>query len=111
LVEEHKVNHSDAEGRAEEHIFEMALFLLTAARGCVGEPKIYGSFRLVDAVSRLTDIYARSDSLKPDPFLIKAKREIDANKYRVMASDEEFIQFMDRIILEFADELKRRYNR
>src|SRR5208282_1305371 len=94
---------------AEQHIFELALFLLTAARGCVGEPPIYGPLRLVDAISRLTDIYSKSDKLKPDPFLLKAKQEIDANKYRVMASEEEFIAFMDRLIVEFTEEMKRRY--
>jgi len=74
----------------------------------VGEPHIYGSLRLLDAISRLTDIYSKSDKLKPDPFLLKAKQEIDANKYRVMASEEEFIAFMARLTVEFTDELKRR---
>ena len=63
----------------------------------------------MDAISRLTDIYSKSDRLRPDPFLLKAKKEIDANKYRVMASEEEFVAFMDRMIAEFTDEMKRRY--
>ena len=101
-----KVPSSDL---AEQHIFELSLFLLTAARGCVGEPHIHGSLRLVDAISRLTDIYSKTDKLKPDRFLLKAQKQIDANKYRVMASEDEFVAFMDRMIVEFTDEMKRRY--
>jgi len=105
----------DAGGRAgsdegaEKHIFELALFLLTAARGCVDEPKMYGPLRLIDAISRLTDIYSKTDKLEPDPFLLKAKEEIDANEFQVMASEEEFVAFIDRLILQFTGEMKRRY--
>lgn len=92
----------------EERIFELSLYLLTSARGCVGEPPIYGPLRLVEGISRLVDIYSKTDSFRPDPFLQKAKKEIDENKYRVMASEEEFVAFMDKLIVEFTDELKRR---
>ena len=95
----------------EEYIFELALFLLTAARGCVTEPHMYGPLRLVDAVSRLTDLYSKSNLLKTDQFLIQAKEKIDRNKYSVMTSSEEFIKFMDDLIAEFTEELKKRYGR
>jgi nitroreductase len=92
----------------EQYIFELALFLLTAARGCVTEPHMYGPLRLVDAVSRLTDIYSKTPLLKTDPFLMSAKKKIDESKYTVMASSEQFIKFMDDMIADFAEELKRR---
>jgi hypothetical protein len=95
----------------EEYIFELAVFLLTAARGCVTEPHMYGPLRLVDAVSRLADLYRKTDFLKTDGFLLDAKKEIDENKYKVMSSDEEFVQFIDRMIVKFTEELKRRYGR
>jgi len=95
----------------EEYIFELALFLLTAARGCVTEPHMYGPLRLVDAVSRLTDLYSKTNVLKTDPFLVQAKQEIDKNIYTVMSSSEDFVKFMDDLISEFTDELKRRYER
>jgi hypothetical protein len=94
---------------AERHIFELSLFLLTAARGCVDEPKMYGPLRLVDAISRLADIYSKTDKIKPDPFLLKMKEEIDTNKYVVMSSEDDFVAFIDRLILQFTDEMKRRY--
>lgn len=43
--------------------------------------------------------------------MVRAKAEIDANKYQVMASDEAFVAFLDRMVLEFTDEMKRRYLR
>lgn len=92
----------------EDHIFELSLYLLTSARGCVGEPHIYGPLRLVEGISRLVDIYSKTNLLKPDPFLQRAKKEIDENKYQVMASEDAFIAFMDKLIVEFTDELKRR---
>jgi vacuolar-type H+-ATPase subunit B/Vma2 len=93
----------------EQYIFELSLYLLTAARGCVGEPHIYGPFRLLEAISRLTDLYSKTDKLKPDEFLLKAKKEIDEKKYVMMASEEEFIALMDKLITEFTSELERRY--
>ena len=95
----------------EQYIFELALFLLTAARGCVTEPHMYGPLRLVDAVSRLTNLYSKTDLLKSDQFLIDARKKIDEKKFVVMASSEEFVKFMDDIIGQFADELKKRYGK
>ena len=105
------MGHAASDGGAEKHLFEVSLFLLTAARGCVDEPKMYGPLRLIDAISRLADVYTKTDKLKPDQFLLKAKEEIDANKYLVMASEEDFVAFIDRLILQFTDEMRRRYQR
>jgi hypothetical protein len=63
----------------------------------------------MDAITRLTAIYSKTDKLKPDPFLLKVKDEIDANKALAMKSEEEFIAFMDRMVIEFTDEMRRRY--
>jgi nitroreductase len=95
----------------EQYIFELALFLLTAARGCVTEPHMYGPLRLVDGVSRLTDLYSKTDLLKSDQVLIDAKKKIDEKKYLVMASPDEFVKFMDEMIGQFSEEMKRRYTK
>jgi len=92
-----------------EFLFEYSLFLLTAARGLVEEPSLYGSVRLMDAVSRLTEIYSKVDTIKPDEFLLGIKKQIDIGKLQAMASEEEFVKHMDRILVEFTDELKKRY--
>jgi len=97
------------EGVVERHIFELSLFLITAARGCVGEPKLYGPVRLVDAISRLTDVYSETSGLKQDQFLLDVKKEIDTKKYLVMASERDFVVFLDELVLKFTEEMKRRY--
>lgn len=93
---------------ANEYLFELALFLLTAARGCVDEPHMYGPLRLVDGISRLVDLAKYDSSLQPDPFLQEAKREIDVHKYVVMQSEEKFVAFLDDLTRRFVRELKRR---
>jgi len=102
--------HSTTEpGSPEQHVFELALFLVTAARGCVDEPLMYGPLRLLDAASRLAHLYATTSLLRRDEFLIEAKRKIEQNIDKVMVSDDQFIKFMDGIVSEFADETMRRY--
>ncbi|MEM1952892.1 MAG: DUF6092 family protein [Thermoproteota archaeon] len=88
-------------------IFDFILFLLTAARGCVDEPHIYGPFRLVDAASRIIGIYFRVCG-KDDQFLRNLKNTIDQNEYIVIESEKEFVKFMDRLIAESVEELKKR---
>ena len=95
----------------EQYIFELALFLLTSAQISLSEPRTYPSRRLLDAISRLTEIYSRTDLLKTDEFLVEAKRMIDASKYVGNASEEKFAKFIDNMITQFVRELERRYGR
>lgn len=63
----------------------------------------------MEGVSRLASLYSKTDKLRPDEFLLKAKKEIDENENLVMASEEKFIALMDGLISEFTVELERRY--
>ena len=40
-----------------DFIFGLSVSLLTSARGCIDEPKVYGPLRLIEALSALTAIY------------------------------------------------------
>jgi hypothetical protein len=90
-----------------DEVFGLATYLLTSARGCVDEPKLYGPLRLIEAISRLVALTVSTGSAK-DEFLIRAKERIDANKHLVMESEEEFTKFLDDMLREFTHELKRR---
>ncbi|HXX73322.1 MAG TPA: DUF6092 family protein, partial [Candidatus Acidoferrales bacterium] len=92
----------------EQFVFEYALFLLTAAQGSMSEPHIYATLRLLDGISRLTELYSTTNSVKSDEFLIAAKKEIDANKHKAMVSEKEYDVFIEELVRKFADELKRR---
>ncbi|MEM1944795.1 MAG: DUF6092 family protein [Nitrososphaerota archaeon] len=88
-------------------VFDHILFLLTAARGCVDEPHMYGPLRLIDAVSRIISIYFRVGGAD-DEFLDRLKRVIDEKKYIVMESEDEFIKFIEELIAESVEEMKKR---
>jgi nitroreductase len=106
-------NHSNGSltKTPERFLFEYALFLLTAAQGIINEPRAYGAIRLLDAISKLTGLYSTVTTLKPDPFLIEAKKKIDANLDTAMSSEKEFMAFIDRLVDDFAHELMKRYGK
>ncbi|HYB76468.1 MAG TPA: DUF6092 family protein [Nitrososphaerales archaeon] len=91
-----------------DFIFGLAVSLLTSARGCIDEPKVYGPLRLVEALSALTTIFDY-DIVEKDEFLLNAKNEID-NKLvpAVMQSEEDFTRMLDDLIRRFTIELKKR---
>ena len=95
----------------DQFLFEYALFLVTAARGITSEPRHYGAIRLLDAVSKMTGLYSTTTALKPDPFLIEAKRKIDAKLDTAMVSEEEFMKFIDGLVNDFAHELLKRHGK
>jgi hypothetical protein len=93
--------------QGDEEVFALATYMLTSARGCVEEPKLYGPLRLIEAISRLIAL-TESSGLTQDEFLMRAKMKIDANKHLVMESEEKFTEFLDDLLREFTRELKRR---
>jgi len=92
----------------DDYLLELIAFLATSARGCIDEPPIYGPLRLIDALSRLTDLPKYAKCLKDDDFLHKIKAEIDEKKNSVMFDIEEFQDMLDRVALQVTKELKRR---
>jgi hypothetical protein len=92
-----------------EFIFEFSIFLITAARGTLDEPRTYGALRLIDGITRLTELYEKSEEIQPDRFLLEIRAEIQENLDQAMKSEELLIKFMDKLILKFTDEMKRRY--
>lgn len=91
-------------GQLKGDFFNLLAFLITSARNCVEEPKLYGPFRLIDGASRLIEILEEADIA--DEFLVEIRKKIDDNKYSVMGDKDEFIKFLDSLILDFVDKLK-----
>lgn len=91
-----------------DFVFGLAVSLLTSARGCMDEPKVYGPLRLIEALSALTTIFDY-DVIEKDEFLLNAKNEIDAKLVpAVMQSEEDFTKMLDDLIRRFTIELKKR---
>ncbi len=82
--------------------FELALYLVAAARDCLDEPHIYGPFRLIEGVSKLLA------NTGPDDFLARANETINREKFNVMGGREQFAAWLDELLREFAAEAKRR---
>ncbi len=103
---EKKVSRERKSGN--EYLFDLALFLIMSARGCIDEPPLYGPLRLINAISKIADFPKYARCLKEDKFLIKMKKEIERNMDLVMYDQEEFKKFLDILVKKFSIELKRR---
>jgi hypothetical protein len=81
----------------EQQFFELICYMVTSARNLIPENKLYGPFRLVDAVSRLIDVLKKLD-LK-SPRLEAIQKQIEEGKYMVMESDEKFTDFLENLVM------------
>lgn len=83
--------------------FELAVYLVAAARDSLEGPPIYASLQMIEAVSQLLT------SVTPqDEFLVRAKSNIDREKHKVMGQRAEFATWLDDLLRDFAAEAKRR---
>lgn len=81
----------------EQEFFELICYMITSARNLIPENKLYGPFRLVDAVSRLIDIIRKLD-LKSTR-LEDIQKQIEEGKYTVMESEEKFTAFLENLVM------------
>ncbi len=87
-------------------LFPLTTFLATAARGGLEEGVFTATYRLVDTIRRLLELFPES---LEDPFF----REIDEllkknlNKAYLM-SEEEYTVFLDDLLRRFASEVLKR---
>ena len=93
---------------AEDDVFELLAFLTTSARLCVDEPKLYGTFRLVDGASRLLGFVLKSDQWVDKQSLQQLKDEIDERKFLLTTDQEGYFKFLDDLTRKVARELKER---
>ena len=92
----------------EDDVFELLAFLATSARLCVDEPKLYGTFRLVDGASRLLGFVLKSDQSEDKQFLQQLKDEIDEKKLLLTTDQKAYLNFLDDLTRKVARELKER---
>lgn len=86
-------------------LFDLALYLL--AETFLMNPKFTDRFRLLEGVNRVIRL---SERMTPeDEFLKRMKREISDTVILVIDDREKFESSLDNILLEFTEELKRRF--
>ncbi|MFQ6016285.1 MAG: DUF6092 family protein [Anaerolineae bacterium] len=93
---------------SEDDAFELLAFLITSARGCIDEPETYGTFRLIDAASRMIGFILESGQAEDTKFLRELKDEIDQKKLWLMTDEEGYFQFLRDVTRKMARQLKVR---
>jgi hypothetical protein len=91
----------------EEQALQMIAFLTSAAEISIHEPTYYGTFRLVDAASRLIAFMLENDPPRSEAFLRELKTEIDTKKVWMMWDREAYFDFLRATPAVVAAEVKR----
>jgi len=96
-------------GKVEEEklgyeLLKLFCYMITSARGCVEEPKLYGPFRLIDSMERLISLLDTQGLA--DDFLRKEQAKIEENKYLVMQDAKGFTKFLDELVIDFTQKLR-----
>lgn len=86
-------------------LLNLCTYLAASAEGLKDEPKDYAPLRLLEVLSRLAESGAREYG---DHFLERIAVEIDAHQDLVMTDKGAFYKFIERLVIEFAQEAKRR---
>lgn len=89
---------SDKMVLSEDQAIELLAFLVTSSRGVIDEPELYGSFRLMDASSRLLGFMLESGEYEDKEFLAELKDKIDTGKMLVMSDEAEYVAFTEDIV-------------
>ncbi|NJD98493.1 hypothetical protein E3E26_01585 [Thermococcus sp. LS1] len=92
------------EGLLSDRHFQLLAFLITSARGCIDEPKLYGPLRLLDAASRLIEIMEEEGKVSEE--ILKLKELVEEAIDVLMYDSEEFVKLTDELSRELARIIK-----
>ena len=82
-------------------IYDVIGYMLASAKELVVDPKLYGPFRLVDAVSRLITLLDSQG--QADQFLLSLRDDIEEDKFCVMTDEEQFKSFLNALVVKMAE--------
>ncbi len=91
----------------EMQALELIAFMVSSAELCLREPIIYGTFRLVDGVSRLIAMMSEHNLPETGAFLDTLLAEIDAKKVLMMFDRPAYDDFLRGLPGKVAAEIKR----
>ena len=91
---------------AEDEALALIGHLLSSAELCLYEPELYGSFRLLDATSRLLNILLRKEAAEHDAFLQQLQQEVDQKKVWMLYDPSGFREFVREAPVLLARRLK-----
>lgn len=87
--------------KLESEVISLLCFFAVSARELMNDPKIYGPMRLIEAAQRLTELAAVAGIR--NELLAEVSQRIEAFPLEALPEgEEEFIEFMDELILLLA---------
>lgn len=92
----------------ESEALNLLAFLTASAEISLIEPDLYGSFRLIDAASRLAGYVLQHDPGDHRDFWEAIKSEIDVKKIWLMSDRPSFREFLKQMPAKVARELVHR---
>ncbi|HZV49535.1 MAG TPA: DUF6092 family protein [Candidatus Dormibacteraeota bacterium] len=96
---------SGSEARLERKAaYRLLAHLLASAEICAFEPGFYGTFRLLDAASRLAG--ALLEAGLDDPWLGRLRDDIEAKKVLLMSDREAYFAFLPEAARRMAERLR-----
>ena len=98
---------SDKMVLTEEEAFDLLAFLFSSAEICLVEPTYYGTFRLVNAASRLMGYMLEHNPERSAEFLRRFREEVDTKKVWMMWDREAYYNFLRGAPATVAAEVKR----
>jgi hypothetical protein len=90
----------------EDQAHELLAHLVTSAELCATEPGYYGTFRLIDAASRLVGALLAGGA--DDPWLAEVRREIEEKKVLMMSDREAYFAFLPEMSRKVGEHLRER---
>lgn len=89
-----------------EDLLNYIASIVSSAKGCLKEPKIYGPFRLVDSIEMLIKLLERNN-IKIDQSILKIVKEINNKKLSFMEDESSFTEMLDKVTFDLIEEMNR----
>ena len=86
-------------------LLDLLAFIISSAKGCINEPKMYGPFRLVDSISRIIEML-KKNGIPIDDDINKIVEKINNEKYSLMEDERQFISMLEKVSLELLELIK-----
>jgi hypothetical protein len=87
-------------------ILDYMAYIVSSAKGCINEPKMYGPFRLVDSIEKFMNLLAKYKLIDDDD-INKVAEKIASEKFSVMTDEEKFISMLDEVTFDLIEILKQ----
>jgi len=85
------------------NLIRVCSYLLVSARGCIDEPKIYGSLRLIDGCLLL--LRCAGPDYREDPFYGTLGEAIEGFKDLCLSDEGAFVRELDKTIQKLTDHI------